>query len=262
MAINGIRTIQNGKYIIFFIESFSDELQELIRSQLQGIFHGFSEYDSLDEYYSYQNTLKSFLDRYNSKDNKSKKGIIGELLAHIILNHELVNFKSLSILKNKEERQVKKGFDIIYYNTDNIKLWYTEVKSGNKRSSSSNCSEANTILLNRSKKSISEMIDEKRQSLWDSALIDVRLMIKQEEGLLDIRKVLANDSPNFKSDQKKRVILISVLYSELSELIEEISISDFTDKAITEDNFEDIIVISIQKRMFETIATFLTTEVA
>ncbi|WP_294315211.1 Hachiman antiphage defense system protein HamA [uncultured Chryseobacterium sp.] len=150
MAINGIRTIQNRKYFIFFIENFSDELKQLIRDQLQGIFHGFSEYESLEEFYSYQNTLKSFLERYNSKYDDAKKGIIGELLCHIILSNELDDFKCLSILKNKEERQVKKGFDIIYYNLENIKLWYTEVKSGHKNESP-NCSDANVVLLKRSR---------------------------------------------------------------------------------------------------------------
>ncbi len=259
MAINGIRTIQNGKYLIFYIESFSDELQELISSQLQGIFHGFSEYESLEEFYSYQNTLKSFLDRYNSKHDDAKKGIIGELLCHIILGNELDDFKCLSILKNKEERQVKKGFDIIYYNLENIKLWYTEVKSGHKNESP-NCSDANVVLLKRSRSAISSMIEERRQSLWESALLDASLMIKQENGLPDIRRLLANDSPNFNPNQKKNVIITSVLYNELSELIEEMSISDFTDDTITQDTFEDIIVISIQKRMFETIADFLTSE--
>src|SRR5690606_31574732 len=84
--------------------------------------------------------------------NRAKKGIIGELLAHLLLNYTDNNFTSLSILKNKEEKSIKKGFDIIYCEVDCDKLWYSEVKSGKSESGKEDSNTYNDILLNRAKK--------------------------------------------------------------------------------------------------------------
>lgn len=259
MHINGVRKLENTHYTVFYIDSFSEEFKQLIRSQLQGIYNGFSSVDILPEFYSYKNTLSSFLDRYRSKSEDTQKGMIAELLAHILLSNYLDDFTCLSILKNKEERSIKKGFDIIYCHITNRKLWYSEVKSG--KSDSETSTEYNTVLLDRAKSSIWEMILNNRQSLWESALIDVSCMIRENEGKLDLLQLLSNDSPTLNLTQRKNVILISTLYHELVDEIEEESISTFLRHTINEDIFEDVIVISIQKKAFVTVADFLESEV-
>lgn len=260
MAINGTRITENLKYSIFRIDNFSDEFKQIIREQLQGIWSGFSKADSLPEYYSYKNTLTSFLDRYNTKSPETKKGMIGELLSHTLLNFQNNNLTSLSILKNKEEKSIKKGFDIIYCNIAEKKLWYSEVKSGRSEMSSDNSTNYNKVLLKRGKDSVSAMIEEKRESLWESALIDVDLVIKESEGRLDLAQLLSNDSPIMNANQRKNVILISVLYHAPTDEIDENSISDFLNNTVLEDIFEDIIIISIQKSTYETVANFLIDE--
>lgn len=260
MAINGVRTIEQSNYSIFYIESFSDELKQIIREQLKGVWNGFYEADSLPEFYSYTNTLTSFLDRYNNKTDEIKKGMIGELLAHILINNQDNSLTSLSILKNKEERSIKKGFDIIYCDIENNKLWYSEVKSGRSEDGAQNSSDYNTALLNRSKTGINNMIQERRNSLWESALLDVSAMIRENEGRLDLRQLLSNDAPSLNPNQKKNVILISTLYHGLVDEIEENSVSVFFSSTVAEDIFESVIIVSIQKNTFETIASFLRDE--
>lgn len=260
MVINGVSTIENNNYSVFYIDWFSDEFKQIIRKQLQGIWNGFAEADSLPEYYSYKKTLTSFLDRYNPKTDDIKKGMIAELLAHILINNQANGLTSLSILKNKEERSIKKGFDIIYCDIENNKLWYSEVKSGSSDDGSQNSSKFNTVLLNRSKTSINNMIKEKRISLWDSALLDVSAMIRENEGRLNLKQLLSNDAPNLNPNQKKNVILISTLYHDLADKIGEKSVSNFYDSTVTEGVFESVIIISIQKKTFETIASFLSNE--
>ena len=261
MTISGVRIIENLNYSIFYIENFSDEFKQIIREQLQGVWSGFSKADSLPEYYSYKNTLTSFLERYSPKSPKTKKGMIGELLSHILLNFQDNNLTSLSILKNKEEKSIKKGFDIIYCHIAENKLWYSEVKSGRSESSSDNSTNYNKVLLKRAKDGVSAMIEEKRESLWESALIDVDLVIKESEGRLDLARLLSNDSPNMNANQKKNVILISVLYHNPTDEINENSVLEFLNETILEDIFEDIIIISIQKSAFETVANFLSDEI-
>lgn len=261
MTINGVRILEKPNYSIFYIDNFSDEFKQIIREQLQGIWSGFAEADSLPEFYSYAQTLTSFLDRYNPKSDETKKGMIGELLSHIIVSNQENNLTSLSILKNKEEKSIKKGFDIIYCNIDENKLWYSEVKSGKSESGTDNSTVYNKILLNRAKNGIASMITERRNSLWESALIDVSLVIKENNGRLNLKQLLSNDAPNINPNQKKNVILISALYHDLKDEIDENSVLEFLDNIIDENIFEDIIVISIQKNTFETVANFLSDEI-
>ncbi len=261
MPINGVRILEKTNYSIFFIDSFTEEFKQIIRDQLQGIWSGFAEVDSLPEFYSYKYTLKSFLDRYNPKSDDTKKGMIGELLAHILIGNEDNNLTSLSILKNKEEKSIKKGFDIIYCHTDQKKLWYSEVKSGKSETGTENSTNYNNTLLKRAKTGISAMIEEKRNSLWESALYDVTAMIKEKEGRLELKTLLSDDSAILNSNQKKNVILISTLYHDLSDEIDVISVSEFLDTTINEDIFEEVIIISIQKNTFETVANFLSNEI-
>lgn len=258
MRIEGVRTIESNNYSIFYIDTFSDEFKQIIREQLQGVWSGFTEADSLPEFYSYKNTLVSFLERYNSKSEDTRKGIIGELLSHILLNYQENQLESLSILKNKEEKSIKKGFDIIYYHSEDGKLWYSEVKSG--RSETETSTNYNKVLLTRAKSGIEVMISERRNSLWESAMYDVTAMIKENEGRLNMQQLLANDSPSINPNQKKNVILISTLYHNLADTIDEPSVSEFLNNTIAENVFESVIIVSIQKNTFETVANFLSDE--
>ena len=61
-------------------------------------------------------------------------------------------------------------------------------------------------------------------------------------------------------NQKKNAILISVLYHNPVDEINESSVLEFFNNTVFEDIFEDIIVISIQKNTFETVANFLNDE--
>ena len=260
MPISGVRTIENTTYSIFYIDTFSDEFKQIIRDQLKGIWSGFAEADSLPEFYSYKKTLTSFLERYNPKCDNTKKGMIGELLAHILIGHQENQLTSLSILKNKEEKSIKKGFDIIYCNLTDNRLWYSEVKSGRSETGLENSTSYNTILLNRAKVGIESMILARRNSLWESALYDVSAMINENEGRLNLRQLLSNDSPSINSNQKKNVILISVLYHSLTDLVIESSVNQFFTDTITENIFESLMVVSIQKDTFQIVANFLSDE--
>lgn len=258
--IEGIRFIKNEKYSICYIDEISDELKQIIRNQLASIWNGFAEVEELPTAYTYSKTLLSFLDRYNSKSPETKKGMIGELLSHILIEYYFEEFESLSILKNKEERSIKKGFDIIYCNNDNTELWYSEVKSGASVAGKSNSSDYNKILLDRAKTGINEMFESKRSSLWESALIDAKLTIEEGQRRIDMRNLLNEDLEVFNLNDKKNVILISALYHNLSDIIDEVSVKEYQEKVEMEDIFFDSFIISIQKSTYQAVELFLIEE--
>lgn len=258
MELKGINIEHEKGLKVVNIEDFSIELQKLIREQLQSIYNGFSEVKELPKFYSYKKTLKSFLERYNSKSEETKKGMIGELLAHILINNYVQKLKCLSILKNKEERSIKKGFDIIYYQEGQRKIWYSEVKSGNKQKKKSpNYSTIN--LLKIAKASINDMFTGNRESLWESALIDASLVLDNSEESQSIRDLLTKDSPSEESS-KKNVLLISVLYHSMTERCTLSEIKKFRKDLYDENLFEKILIFTIQKETYEKVENFLITE--
>lgn len=261
-AISGIQLREQNNCYYFIIDNFSDEFKALIRKQLSSVWYGFADVEELPEIHSYKRTLSSFLDRYKDKSEDTKKGMIGELLAHILIGEYLNHMTSLSVLKNKEDRSIKKGFDIIYQDNSTAFLWYSEVKSGHRGVANESSTEYNTILLDRSYDGITDMFASKRDSLWESALIDVKLTIADTKKKINIAKLLDSDSPIHGDDSKKNIVLISVLYHCPTEPVEFDSIEAFLKKVIAEQKYENAIAISIQKKLFDKVAEFLTGEAA
>lgn len=89
--IPGVTKEDYSDYVLYYIENFSDELKSEIRSRLVSICHGAEHAQSTRVIYSYKYTLKEFIKRYKTNQDASenrKKGMIGELLVHVILEIE------------------------------------------------------------------------------------------------------------------------------------------------------------------------------
>ena len=104
--ISGIilkKDTKNGVYICY-IEEFSNEFKSKIRNLFPNIRHGAVEVARSDNY-NYKNTLKRFLKMYSYNKNGTKKasnikkGIIGELLTHILIPEIIPELDILSIMK-------------------------------------------------------------------------------------------------------------------------------------------------------------------
>ena len=112
--IPGVEKEDYTDYILYYINDLSLELKTEIRNRLVLICHGAEQAKSSSKIYSYKETLKEFIKRYNT-DNPSwtdrKKGLVGELLVHVVLEIE-GRFTTASPFFNMEERSFKKGYDI------------------------------------------------------------------------------------------------------------------------------------------------------
>ena len=262
ISISGIsleKDITKGVYICY-VEEFSDELKEKIREMLNSVWHGTSNYQENQEIYNYQNTIKDFLDRYNDQSPNTKKGIIGELLTHILLPHYSTNLEVISIMKNKEERSIKKGFDIVYSNNSLNNIWYCEVKSGGDEDNQE-VNVKNKERLSAAKSGMTEMLASQRTTIWDSVLIDVKLSIFDNDRRIDISKLLKADHPySSQEDSNKNVILSSVIYKNFQDKISLSNLTTYKENIDEEDIFSGLIVFSIQKPTYQKIIDFLTSE--
>lgn len=264
MAIHGVTVSQSGDgATLCHIEEFSEELKKRIRENLAAIAHGAANAAEPIALYSYKYTLLAFMDRYSAKDENTKKGMVGELLAHVLIPELIEGLTSVSVLFNKEEKAIKKGFDIIYCNLSKKVSWYSEVKSGH-RSDPKNADQANKVLLERARKDLVEKFHEGRMSLWSSALIDVAMVLGSEKAF-SVKALLSGDSPLTKSNavaHNKNAILVSVLYEDQKMPITLAAVKKYLDDVKLSGSFKDLIVFSIQKQTYEKVASFLEEEAA
>lgn len=248
---------ENSVYICY-IENFSDELKIKIREMLSSIWHG--AVDSTERaQFNYKNTIKRFLERYNPKTASTKKGMIGELLSHLLIP-QYIDLSAISIMKNKEENSIRKGFDIVYTNQENS-IWYCEVKSGGDTNNSEDIDAKNKELLNKAKTDIQSHSSGDRATLWDSVLIDVNSTIFNKNKKINIKKLLDKHHPDTANRNLDRnVILSSVLYKKLDTKISSNNLKTYKSNIDTENIFVGLIVFSIQKETYTKIENFLTEE--
>lgn len=170
--ISGVLKEDYSDYVLYFVESLSDELKQEIRSRLSAVCHGVDQAQSAAKIYSYKETAKEFVKRYKSDKNaseKRKKGMIGELLVHIILEIE-GRFTTASPFFNMEERSFKKGYDVALFEEKTNELWIAEVKSGEIQKNQKDASAAATGLINTAKNDLKVRLNDYNTSLWLNAL--------------------------------------------------------------------------------------------
>jgi len=260
--INGVIIEKKENFAFCRVESFSLDLQNKIRDELSSIALGAAEVSKLPEYNNYHSTLIEFLERYNSKTEIIRKGMIGELLSHILVPELFQNLTSLSVLFNKEERSIKKGFDIIYCDIAQSTLWYSEVKSGHRTGDDSS-EKTNQLLLKRAYSDLKDKFVEGRTSLWRSAIIDVSLVL-EENKRFTAKKLLSDDSPLVAPSisKDKNALLISVLYENPNNHLTLNGLKVIFDELLVKKEFESLILFSIQKETYQKIANFLQREVS
>ncbi len=248
---------ENGVYICY-IEDFSDELKTKIREMLSGIWHGAVDSGERQQF-NYKNTIKRFLERYNPKTPNTKKGMVGELLSHLLIP-QYINLSAISIMKNKEENSIRKGFDIVYSNQRDS-VWYCEVKSGGDTNNTEDIDAKNKELLNKAKTDIQSHSLGDRATLWDSVLIDVNSTIFNGKKKIEIKKLLDEHHPDSENrNMNRNVILSSVLYKNLDSKISPENLKTYKLNIDNENTFVGLIVFSIQKETYTKIENFLTEE--
>lgn len=179
--IDGIVLARTKEYAICHIEYFSNELKNVIREHLAAICHGSAKTSTGRIMYSYKATIKEFLNRYEKKPPKTQKGLIGELLTHIIISEFFPEYDVISPYFNLEERSIKKGFDIVLISKEEHDLFIIEVKSGEKHKGKSSDETINDLIGTAKNDLLGRLNDEncrlpryltnpgQRRSEWDMA---------------------------------------------------------------------------------------------
>lgn len=260
-TVDGVYSNITTDCAIFHISDLTDDIKELLRNQLISICYGKSGIISTYDTYNYTNTLDEFIKRYENKNINIKKGMIGELLSHMLITYYFDQYDVISPFFNKEERSIKKGFDVLLYEKSNFSVWFTEVKSGeplkNKNSDQTTFSllgKANRDLINR-------LSDNDNRSLWLNAINDARLAYEND---IDEKKVVIKILDCYASDTNKNnkfnVFLVSALFAPLSNPISTRGIQSKSKEIQRDSKFNKIFILSLQKGTYIKVYEFLKKE--
>lgn len=264
--MDGINFHLTDSFGLAHINFLSDELKESIRKHLSSICHGADQAASVRVMYNYQSTLATFLERYNSKPELTKIGMIGELLSHVLIIEMLPNYEPVSPFFNLEEKSIKKGFDVLLFSNTDDELWITEVKSGHLHKDK-NSSETTKDLLNTAKGDLKKRLNENELNHWQNAIHAARIAIGQNK---DYKKVVLDllldegdlTCQKMATSADNNVFLISNLFEESSEQINETVVSSFQKNLEGKGTFKKSMVLSIKKPTYTAIADFFAKEIA
>lgn len=263
-SLGGVRIEYNRKTETWAIsiEKFSDDLKNRIRSNLAALCYGYKNVKRNSSIYSYENTVKEFVARYSSKSEDTQKGMIGELLSHILIKECVSRLRPASPFFNMEETSIRKGYDLILIDIENKVLWITEVKAGEVNGKKSDA--ANAALLHTAKRDLKERLNANSPTLWHNAVFAATVAMKEgnvKEQVLNILDDILKDTiGNSATSQERNVILVSVLYNDLKDGITLDSVIAFTEKLIADNLFNRSFVFSIQKNTYSRIEQFLIRE--
>jgi hypothetical protein len=173
--IDGVCFERKDGYAVCHLTELSEDLKSIIRKNLRSICHGslvVHEYGE-DPLYSYVETLNSFFERYDSKTDDTKKGMIGELLTHVLFTELFDEFDIATAFFNLEENSIKKGFDLIMFRPKENVAWITEVKSGELHKGK-NVDETTSDLLYAARADLYKRLNEQKKTYWYNAVNSVR----------------------------------------------------------------------------------------
>lgn len=265
--IPSISKEDHSDYALYYIESLSEELKQEIRTRLVAVCHGADQAHSTSKIYSYKATVKEFIRRYKTNQDNSedrKKGMIGELLVHIIFEIE-GRYAVASPFFNMEERSFKKGYDVALFDPTTDDLWIAEVKSGAKQKNQKNASSAIVGLINTAKDDLNKRLNEENTSLWLNALNAARVSMSnsnhQKDAVIKLLEDCASEAVDGNySSSDYNVILAGVLFHPMSERMEAAKVGQKYNRVIRDNLFNKVAIVAVQKGTFEAVYDFLESE--
>lgn len=255
--MEGISLQEIDNVTVCRVESLSDELKGLIRDDLSAICLGRNLVADDAAYYSYPNTLRKFLETYDNIAQTQKVGIIGELLSHLLISRHRPDFKIVTLLLNKEDLQIRKGFDLVYLSDK--ELWYGESKSGELQQGTP--IQKIGRLLSDAKNGIKQYLEGTRTKLWDSAILEASQTLDSDESLT-AKELLRNDTTLLQGGVtiKKNALLVPILFNDISNPIDVDELVRKVQNIADEEVFDNVLVFCIHKSTYSKIVSFLRSE--
>ena len=253
--MNGVVERKIKYSIILEIHNLSDELKYKIKEQLVEICYGEYALVSNFNYHSFDETVRELVNHRIPSNINRKVGVIGELLLNVLIR-EFTDFKIVSPFFNLEERNVKKGFDIIAVDS-NKELWIIESKAGelgNLKTSTEKACER----INAAKRDLDTRLNMHNSQLWLNAVNSIRSALDDTSEKNTIVNILNKNSNSCLSNDKN-VILGGTVFCIFDSTIDSEKLSKLYDSILSSNSFSKLKLIAIQKQTYQAIIDFLIT---
>lgn len=250
--MNGIIERKIGDNLILEIRTLSDELKDKIKKQLIEICHGEYALVSGSDYHSFEETIKELVNHRIPSNSSRKVGVIGELLLNVLIR-EFTDIKIISPFFNLEERNVKKGFDIIAIDP-NKDLWIIESKAGELGKLKSS-TEKIYERINTAKRDLDKRLNMHNSQLWLNAVNSVRSALDDTNEKKTIVNILNKNSTSCLS-KDKNVILGVTVFCVFDSTIGTIELRELYNSILKSNKFSKLKLIAIQKQTYQAIIDF------
>ncbi|WP_455078468.1 Hachiman antiphage defense system protein HamA [Peptostreptococcus stomatis] len=253
--MDGIVVNNIGDSIIIEIHNLSEELKEKIKEQLVEICQGEYALVSASKYCSFEETIKELVN-YRLPSHKNKKiGAVGELLLNVMIR-EFTDMRIVSPFFNMEERNVKKGFDIISVDSKGD-LWIIESKAGEKgRFDSSTKKICERIGV--AKRDLDKRLNADNSQLWLNAINSVKSSLDYDSEKKSIMNILEKTS-NSSISIDKNIVLGGTVFCLFDTVIDLNKIDNLNKSILKSNKFSKIRLIAIQKETFKAVIDYLHT---
>ncbi|GAB3619069.1 hypothetical protein GCM10027417_03290 [Glutamicibacter endophyticus] len=251
--MDGVRVVTVDDASILVLEEVTQEIKDTLNTRLVEYCYGRVKTAEDPDYYSLDTTLDEFFKLYDTKSETTQLGIAGELIVHLLVPHGHEQLVSAALYLNKEERAIKKGFDLTFYDEHDGGLWYGEVKAG-KVSVTQTADSKVRDLIGVAERSLHDMFtSDVRKKRWDAALLDADATLQSAQAS-SVKKLLRTDfkTVNGGGTAKVRALLCGVVMRDL--MLDEIDPE--TGKALIEsvkrrERFADLRLLLIQQSDLE-----------
>lgn len=240
--MNNIGFNENGYYIQYLDDSEFENFDEIVRESFLEICCGYCNCDTSDVQEIAQEFLKR-IGKKSKKDNRRRVGFIGELLYYIFAKYKFPFLKEINPMLNVEERSYKKGFDMIS-ELDN-EIWYSEVKSGEHKSSTSkSINKMNIEKIDNAYSDLNNKLNfsNRNYNYWITAKFKLRNCIEEKDEVKRLAKILNLDKTVKRISNK---IVVSVIFGTNPEKINEAKVVEKLNKIRKQD--EKVIIVCIRE---------------
>lgn len=252
--MEGIVERKNGEITILEVQYLSEDLKKKIQDELVEICHG--EYALVSDFdeHSFEATVKEPVYYRIPKYKNKKVGAIGELLLNVLMR-EFTDMKVVSPFFNLEERNAKKGFDIIAVDS-NMELWIIESKAG-ELGKYKNSTNKVRERINAAKNDLDTRLNEHNSQLWLNAMNSVRSALDDTSEKNTILNILRDNKSYSSCD--KNVVLGGTVFCVFDTKIDLAKIEELYNSILKSKKFSKLKLIAIQKQTYQAIIDFLAT---
>lgn len=259
--MDGVRLIGDSVVSVLIVDFVSDGLKGLVQARLSDYCYGASRVMEDTTYYSFEKTVEQFLERFESKHRTTQIGMAGELLVHLLMPMAHPALTNVSIYFNKEERSIKKGFDLTFFEEASRAVWYSEVKSGEPTDQSADVKAASLLAT-----AASDLASKTRagapRSRWESAQLDAGLALNSNEAQT-VKALLRRDATVVDDGRDllvNAVLAVAVFHDPEHCEIDKEAVIGAAQRIAGSNRFQALRVIAAQQSVFDDIIQFLKTE--